>query len=328
MSEPLMMREAFGKALVEIGKERPHMVVVDADLAVSTKLSHFRDAFPDRFIQVGVAEQNMMGVAAGLAYAGLVPFTATFACFFKRALDQIRCLIAQPRANVKMIGCYAGLCSGLSGKSHQTVQDIAIFRSMPFVKVIAPLDNVEMESVLREAAADPGPVYVRLVRGPTPIIFPEGQRFVPEKAVFLRQGGDITLISTGTQAVQVLEAADILKAQGIQSTVLHVSWLKPLDEKAIIKAARASGVVMTVEEHNVIGGLGSAVSEVLSERYPVPVKRLGISEDFGQTGSYNDLLEKHGLLPAQIASAARAFIRKRREGKANRMMREPARVCS
>ena len=311
MTESLMMREAFGKTLVDLGKKYPNVTVVDADLGNSTKASLFRDEFPDRFFQVGVAEQNMVGVAAGLAYAGLVPFAVTYACFMKRGLDQIRMLVAQPKANVKLIGCYSGLCAGLSGKSHQSVQDIAIMRSMPNMQVIQPLDVIEMESVLKVITAEPGPVYVRLVRGPTPIVFSKNERFKPQKAIFLRQGKDIALISTGTQTAQVLEAADILKQEGIDPCVLHVSWLKPIDEESIIKAAKNTGIVVTVEEHSIIGGLGSAVTEVLSEYYPTPVKRLGIRDSFGQTGSISDLMEKFELTPSQIASATRSFLRKK-----------------
>ena len=311
MSEPLMMREAFGKALVDLGMKHPNIVVLDADLANSTKASFFRDEFPDRFFQVGVAEQNMLGVAAGLAYVGLIPFAVTYACFLKRGLDQIRILIAQPKANVKLIGSYSGLCAGLSGKSHQTVQDIAIMRSMPNMTVVAPLDIVETANVLRVITAKPVPVYVRLVRGPTSVVFSKDERFIPEKAIFLRTGTDIALISTGTQTVQVLEAADILKAKGINPCVLHVCWIKPIDEESIVKAAKNTGMVMTIEEHNIIGGLGSAVAEVLSEYHPTPIKRLGIRDTFGQTGSPSDLIEKYELTGAQIASRACTFLKRK-----------------
>jgi transketolase len=314
MGEPLMMREAFGRVLVDLGRRHPDVVVLDADLANSTKACYFRDQFPDRFFQLGVAEQNMVAVAAGLAYEGLIPFVVTYASFLcKRGLDQIRILIAQPKANVKLIGCYSGLSSGLNGKSHQTVQDIAIMRSMPDMKVVEPLDVVEMASVLKVITTEPGPFYVRLVRGPTAVVFSENEKLSCCKGVFLREGSDIALISTGTQTVSVLEAADILKAQGIDAEVLHLSWIKPIDEKAIVRAARRAGVVVTIEEHNIIGGLGSAVAEVLSEYYPVPLKRLGIGDSFGQTGSVNDLMEKYELTPVQIASKASAFLKKNRK---------------
>ena len=314
MSEPLMMREAFGRVLVDLGRRYPDITVLDADLASSTKACYFRDEFPDRFFQIGVAEQNMVGIAAGLAYAGLTPFVVTYACFLcKRSLDQIRILIAQPKANVKLIGCYSGLSSGLNGKSHQAVQDIAIMRSMPNMRVIEPIDIFDMAHVLKAITVEAGPFYVRLVRGPTPTVFSENREILPRKGVFLRWGNDITLISTGTQTIPVLEAADILKAEGIHAGVLHVSWIKPIDEKAVLKAARESGIVMTIEEHNIIGGLGSAVAELLSEYHPVPLKRLGVKDSFGQTGSIGDLREKYGLAPMQIASSARAFLRKKRK---------------
>lgn len=329
MAESVMMRDVFGKALAGIGKEFPDVVVVDADLANGTKSGMFRDEFPDRFFQVGVAEQNMVGVAAGLAYAGFIPFAVTYACFLcKRGLDQIRVLIAQPEANVKLIGCYSGLSAGLNGKSHQSVQDTAIMRSMPNMVVVEPLDVVEMAAVLQEVASRRGPAYVRLIRGPSPVIFPADERFSPGKAIILRQGTDVTLIGSGTQTAHVLEAAGLLKEQGIDACVLHVSWIKPLDEQAVVNAARQSGIVVTVEEHNVIGGLGSAVTEVLSEHCPVPVKRLGIRDSFGRTGSLGELRDRYGLSPAQIAAEAREFMRRNSRSSKRKAPRAASRVCA
>lgn len=312
MTKMIAQRVAFGETLVELAAQDPRLVVLDGDLGTSTRVDLFAEAYPDRFFQMGVAEQNMFGVAAGLATIGLVPFISTFACFTaKRALDQIRIAIAQPKLNVKFIGAFSGLLTGKTGKTHQAVQDIAVFRAMPNVVSIAPVDALEVRKALPAILAYDGPVYLRLTRDPCPVILTEDYRFVIGKAVVLREGNDIALIGTGQQSQRCLEAADILAEDGIQAHVLHVPTLKPLDEEAIVQAAARTGLVVTAEEHTIIGGLGGAVAELLGERYPVPMKRVGLRDTFGESGSNDALLEKYGLSPKHVAQAAREVLKSR-----------------
>jgi len=312
MTEMIAQRIAFGETLIELADRDPRVVVLDGDLGTSTRADIFAEAYPDRFFQMGLAEQNMFGVAAGLATLGLVPFVSTFACFAaKRALDQIRIVIAQTKLNVKFIGGYSGLLTGKTGKTHQAVQDIAVFRAMPNVVSIAPVDGIEVRKAMRAILAYDGPVYLRLTRDPCPGIVNEDYRFVIGKAVVLREGNDVTLISTGQQSQRCLEAADILSKEGIEAYVLHVPTLKPLDEEAIVQAAVRTGLVVTAEDHSIIGGLGGAVAEVLGERHPLPMKRVGLRDTFGESGPNEELLEKFGLTPGHVAQAARDIVKSR-----------------
>lgn len=312
MNEKIPQRLAFGETLVTLGHEDPRIVVLDGDLSPSSRVDLFGQAYPQRFFQMGIAEQNMFGVAAGMASLGLIPFAVTFACFTaKRALDQIRIVIAQPRLNVKMVGAYSGLLAGKTGKTHQSVQDMAIFRAMPNVVTVAPMDAVEVRKALRAVAAYEGPVYLRLTRDPCPVIFDEQYDFVIGRGVVLREGSDITLMGTGQQSQRCLEAADILEQAGIRAHVLHLPTLKPLDEEAVLKAAGRTGLVVTAEDHTIIGGLGGAVAELLSERHPLPLKRVGIRDLYGETGPNEPLLEKYGLTPAHVARAARELLERR-----------------
>jgi transketolase len=302
-------RDAFGAALVAAGSRDPRVVVLDADLATSTKASVFAEVFPDRFFEIGIAEQNMMGIAAGMAAMGLVPFTSTFACFAsKRATDQIRVAIAQPRANVKITGAYSGLLAGKTGKTHQSVQDIAIFRSMPEMTVVVPADATEVGAAVAAAVAYDGPVYLRLTRDPGPLVFPPGHEFRPGRAELLREGSGVSVITTGLMTPRALEAAERLAAEGLSVLVLHVGTVKPLDETAVIEAAARTGLVVTAEEHSVIGGLGGAVCELLSERHPVRVRRVGIDDVFGESAPNDALLEKYGLTAGHIAAACRDLV--------------------
>jgi transketolase len=302
--EMIAQRDAFGTALVELGRNDSKIVVLDADLATSTKADMFAQAFPDRFFQMGCAEQNMFGAAAGLATLGFIPFAVTFACFTaKRALDQIRIAIAQPHINVKMVGAYSGLLTGKTGKTHQSVEDMAVFRAMPGVVTIAPVDGREVRRAMEAIVDYDGPVYLRLTRDPCPVVMPDGYEFEIGRAVLMREGGDVTLIGTGQKTIDCLEAARLLADDGIAATVLHVPTLKPLDEVAIIKAAARSGRVVTVEDHSIIGGLGGAVAELLGERYPLPIRRVGYQDTFAESGSNQDLLEKYGLNPRHIVEA-------------------------
>ena len=250
LGEPVAARDAFGRALVELGRVDERVVALDADLASSTKISMFAEAFPERFFQIGIAEQNMTSIAAGLAAMGLVPFTSTFACFAsKRATDQIRIGIAQPRMNVKLTGAYSGLLAGKTGKTHQSVQDLAILRTMPEMTVIAPGDGVETAKAVWASAAYDGPVYLRLTRDPSPVLFGDDYDFVIGRAVTLREGTDVTVITTGSMASRAVEAAAAMAAEGLSLHVLHVPTVKPLDVAAIVAAAERTGLVVTAEEH-------------------------------------------------------------------------------
>jgi transketolase len=299
------MRDAWGETLVELAGRYPELVVLDGDLANSTRADIFAEAVPDRFFEMGIAEQNMLGVAAGLATVGYVPWISTFAAFLaKRALDQIRVVVAQPHLNVKMCGSYSGILTSKTGKTHQSVEDIAIFRAMPGVVTIAPADVVEMRAAMITMMETPGPVYLRLTRDPSPVIFPDDYQFEIGAGVVLRDGGDIGLISTGVQTIRTLEAAELLAASGIDATVLHLPTLKPLDVDAIVRVAERTGAIVTAEDHSIIGGLGGAVAEALAEHRPTWVRRVGWQDTYGESAPNDALLEKYGLTPAHVAHAA------------------------
>jgi transketolase len=306
------LREVFGQTVSDLADTDPRIVMLDADTASSTKADIFQKAHPERFLQMGIAEQNMLGVAAGLATTGFVPFVSTFVAFaVVRPLDQIRVLIAQTGLNVKICGGYAGLFTGVTGKTHLIVDDLSIMRAMPGMVTVAPADDVEVAQVLRWAAGFNGPVYVRLVRDATPRLFDDSYTFAPGRAVVVRSGGDVTLISTGTQTPRVVDAAEILAARGIEALVLHVPTLKPLDVEAIVQAADRAPMVVTVEEGTVIGGLGGAVAETLSERRPTVVKRIGLQDVFGESASNDELLELYGLSAVRVADQVEALLEAR-----------------
>lgn len=309
MRQLLSMRDGFGEALVELGRRNPNVVALDADLASATKLSAFAAEFPERFFQIGIAEQNMACVAAGLATLGFTPFIASFATFVSsRIADQVRTSIAQPRLSVKIIGPYSGLMTGRTGKTHQAIEDIALYRGMPDIAVVAPADSIETGQAVAAIADYPGPVYLRLTRDPAPVLFDASHIFRVGEAYLLRQGRSVTLISTGGMLPTTLDAAELLSAEDLDATVLHVPTIKPLDVEAVVAAARTSGRVITVEEHNICGGLGAAITETLSETYPVPVHRVGIQDTFGESGPNEPLMEKYGLTVQSIAAAARAWV--------------------
>lgn len=303
------MRDAWGQGLVDLAAGDDRLVVLDGDLANSTKADIFAKAYPDRFFEMGIAEQNMLGVAAGLATTGYVPWISTFAAFLaKRALDQIRVVIAQPGLNVKMAGSYSGILTGKTGKTHQAVEDIAVFRAMPNVVTIAPVDAVELRKTMAAMMEDDRPTYLRLTRDPSPVIFDEDREFQIGKGILLREGGDIGIISTGVQTVRALEAADLLAASGIQASVLHLATLKPLDVDAIVALASTTGAIVTAEDHSIIGGLGGAVAEVLGEHLPTHMRRIGIRDVYGESGPNDALLEKYELTPRHIAGAAESLL--------------------
>ncbi len=312
MAQELSQRVVFGETLVELASQDSRVVCLDGDLATSTRTDMLFKAHPDRFFMMGIAEQNMFGVAAGMASVGLIPFVSTFACFTaKRALDQIRIVIAQPGLNVKFIGAYSGILTGKTGKTHQSVEDLTVFRAMPNVVSIAPIDGVEVRQAMHAMVEYDGPVYLRLTRDPMPVIMGDSYQFQIGKAVTLREGKDITLIGTGEQTQRCLDAANLLAADGISAFVLHVPTLKPLDVEAIVNAAAATGLVVTAEDHSILGGLGGAVAEVLGEEYPVPMKRIGLRDTFGESASNAPLLEKYGLTARHVAAAAKTLLEKR-----------------
>ncbi|MFL5761808.1 MAG: transketolase family protein [Thermomicrobiales bacterium] len=303
------LRDAWGEHLVKLADRYPELVVLDGDLANSTKADIFANARPDRFFEMGIAEQNMIGVAAGMATVGFVPWISTFTAFIaKRALDQIRVVVAQPHLNVKLCGGYSGILTGKTGKTHQSVEDLAIFRAMPGVTTIVPADAVELRSAMDAMMETAGPMYLRLTRDPSPCIFPSDYRFAIGRAVQVRSGADVAIISTGVQTIRALEAADVLAQEGISASILHVPTLKPLDEDAIINVAEKTRAVVTAEDHSIIGGLGGAVAEVLSEHLPTRLKRVGWQDVYGESGPNDALLEKYRLTGRHVADAARSLI--------------------
>jgi len=286
------LRDVFGDTLVSLGSTNPNVVVLDADLANSTKADKFAKMYPGRFLQMGIAEQNFVGVAVGLASLGYVPWLSTFTVFFThRALDPIRMLVAQTHANVKIGAAYAGVMTGLTGKTHHDVQDLAIMRAMPDMTVVAPADAIEGEAIIRWATEYEGPVYVRLARDASPNVFDEQYRFVPGQTISLKEGSDVLLISTGPQSVRCLQAAELLHGQGISAGVLHLPSIKPVNKEEIVSAAEKAKVVVTVEEHTIYGGLGGLVAEVLSEASPRRVIRFGIEDRWGESAPNDYLLD-------------------------------------
>jgi len=312
MSSMIATRDAYGEVLATLGEENNNIVVLDADLSGSTKTSLFAKKFPERFFNMGIAEGNMIGTAAGLAAAGKVPFASTFAIFaVGRAWEQVRQSVAYPKANVKIVATHSGVTVGEDGGSHQSVEDIAIMRAVPNMTVIVPADGIETALAVRAAADFNGPVYVRLGRGKVPTIFDDSYRFSIGKGVQLRAGNDLTLIGTGLMTAQALLAADILQQEGISARVLHIATIKPLDEELILAAARETGAILTAEEHSVIGGLGGAVAELLAERCPVRLKRVGIQDRFGLSGKGDELLKYFGLMPENLVDAAKELLARR-----------------
>jgi transketolase len=313
MAEMIAARDAFGQALIDLGHVDPRVLVLDADVGSSTKASMFESAHPDRFLQIGIAEQNMVGIAAGLAHMGFVPFVNTLACFAaKRMTDQVRIMVAQPKLPVVVTGGYSGLLAGKTGKTHQSVQDAAIYRTMPGMAVVVPGDAVEVRKAVFAAAAYGKPVYLRLTRDPSPVIFGDDYDFQIGKAVLVREGSDVTVMTTGLMLPRAVEAADALAQEGISVHLLHVPSLKPLDEEAIVNAAEKTGLVVTAEEHSILGGLGGAVAECLCEHSPTLMKRIGIRDTFGESAPNDDLLIKYGLMPSDIAGAAKLLLQSRK----------------
>jgi len=309
MAGKASLREAYGKTLVELGRQNPDIVVLDGDLSKSTMTLFFAKEFPDRFFDCGIAEQNLMGIAAGLACCGKIPFASTFAVFAPgRCFDQIRVSIAQSHHNVKIVTTHGGLTVGEDGASHQAIEDLSLITSMPGMTVVVPSDAVETAQVVKTAAATKGPFYIRLSRMEWPIVNDETYQFKLGKAAQLRQGKQATIIAMGLMVSNALEAADKLKLDGIDCRVLNMATLKPIDEAAIVQAARDTGAIVTAEEHLEHGGLGGAVAEVLAKTVPTPMQFVGVNDVYGQSGKPMELLEKYGLTAKDIEQATRRVI--------------------
>ncbi len=306
-------RNYYGKALAELAKTRKDVVVLDADLAGSTKTSDFEKVAPERFVEVGIAEQNMIGVAAGLAASGKTVFASTFAVFATgRCWEQIRLAVAYPKNNVKIVSTHCGISVGEDGASHQGLEDISIMRSIPNMVVISPADAYEAYAATMALADYKGPCYMRLGRADFPIITKEGEKFEIGKAKVIREGKDITLLGTGQMVSACLQAAEELEVKGISAEVINVSTIKPLDTECIRRSVSKTGCAVTAEEHSIIGGLGSAVAELLSEEGPAPLTRVGTKDTFGESGKAELLMEKYGLTAKDIVKAAEVSISKKK----------------
>lgn len=302
-------REAYGNALAAVGAKNKNIVVLDADLSKSTKTNVFKEQFPDRFFNVGIAEQNLISVGAGLAAAGKIPFVSSFAMFATgRAFEQIRNAVCYPKLNVKVCATHAGITVGEDGATHQSLEDIACMRVLPNMTVVVPADEAETTSVIEWAANYQGPVYVRLGRAGVDDTTPAGYQFVPGKSQTLVEGSDLTIIACGALVGPALEGAKELVQAGISARVINMASIKPIDKDAIVKAAQETGAILTAEEHNVVGGLGSAVAEVVVQEAPVPMAFVGVQDSFGESGTPKELMAKYGLTAKDIVAAAKNLV--------------------
>ena len=310
MADKIATREAYGDALVEFGAKYENIVVFDADLAEATKTCKFKKAFPDRFFDCGIAEGNMVSVAAGVATTGMIPFCSSFAMFTAgRAFEPIRNAIGYPHLNVKIGATHAGITVGEDGATHQCLEDLGTMRTIPGMTILNPADAVEARAAVEAAINYVGPVYMRFGRAAVPVLFDkETYKFEIGKGIQMAEGKDVTLVATGIMVAMALEAKELLKAEGIDARVINISTIKPLDKEIILRAAAETGAIVTAEEHNVIGGLGSAVAEAVCEGCPVPVVRVGVEDTFGRSGKVPPLLEYYGLTPANIAAKAKLAI--------------------
>ncbi|MCR5719739.1 MAG: transketolase family protein [Lachnospiraceae bacterium] len=310
MADMKATREGYGEALLELGNELQSVVVMDADLAGATRTGVFKKAFPDRFFNAGIAEANMMGIAAGLSLSGKIPFVSSFAMFATgRAYEQVRNSIGYPHLNVKICASHAGITVGEDGASHQCIEDISLMRGIPGMVVISPADVVEAKAATKAAAYYKGPVYIRYGRSNVPVINDrDDYKFEIGKGTLIKEGKDVTIVATGICVDSSIKAAEALKSEGIDAEVINISTIKPLDTEIILKSAKKTKKVVTVEEHSIIGGLGSAVCEFLSENYPVKVLRVGIKDVFGESGSAAALFEKYGLDSKGVTKAVKEFL--------------------
>lgn len=295
------IRSAYGKTLVELGKTNENIVVLDADLACSTQTAMFGKEFPERFFNMGIAEQDMIATAAGLASQGKIPFASTFAMFATgRTYDQIRNSIAYPEFNVKIVATHGGITVGEDGASHQALEDVALMRNIPHMTVIVPADCKECEEVIKYAATHKGPMYIRIARTNVPDVFGDDYKF-DLKGKIITEGKDVTIVTNGETLAEVIECAQLLKDKGIEAEIVHLPVVKPIDDAIILESAKKTGFIVTVENHSIIGGLGSAICEVLSEKMPTPVYRIGINDEFGQSGEQRELMKFYGLTSDKLA---------------------------
>ncbi|RMD51950.1 MAG: transketolase family protein [Nitrospirae bacterium] len=309
LSPPMATRNAYGEVLAELGAEREEIVVLDADVSVSTRTILFARRFPERFFNMGIAEQDMIGTAAGLALVGKVPFASSYAVFATgRAWEQIRQSICYPNLNVKIVASHSGLTVGEDGASHQALEDIGVMRVLPNMTVVVPADAIETTMAVRAAVEHIGPMYIRIGRPKVPRVIPEDYEFKIGRAYVYHMGKDINIIAAGVMVGESLKACEILQREGIDAGLINMSTIKPLDGEILIEAAKTSGKIITAEEHSIIGGLGSAVAEYLSEHYPTPVKRIGVNDMFGRSGSAEDLLRIYQLTSHDIATKVKEFL--------------------
>lgn len=314
MTEAVVKKSArgeYGLTLADLGKTNKNIVVIDCDLSGSTMTKYFREAFPERHFNVGIAEQDAVTTAVGLSTTGKIPFVSTFAVFASgRAWEQIRNGVCYPNFNVKIVATHCGITVGEDGASHQALEDVAIMRAIPNITVIAPADATEVREVITWAAEYKGPVYVRVSRANLPVIFKQGEyKFNPNKAVVMREGKDVTVVTNGETTCEVLGAAEILAKEGISLEVVHVPVVKPLDTTTIVESAKKTGKVVTVENHSVIGGLGGAVCEALSENHPTKVLRIGTYDQFGQSGTADELMDYYGFTAEKLAAKIKGFVK-------------------
>ena len=312
MGENIMIatRDSYGNALCELGAEHENLIVLDADLAAATKTAVFKKAYPERHIDCGIAESNMAGIAAGLSTCGFVPFMSSFAMFAAgRAFEQVRNSIGYPHLNVKIGATHAGISVGEDGATHQCCEDIALMREIPGMVVINPCDDVEARAAVKAAYYHEGPVYLRFGRLAVPVFHSEDYKFEIGKGELVKEGSDVTIIANGLMVAEAIEAGKQLEKDGINAEIINIATIKPLDKELVAASARKTGKVITVEEHNIVGGLGEAVCSALSEEYPVPVKRIGINDEFGHSGPAKDLLKQFGLSAENIVKVAKEFLK-------------------
>jgi transketolase len=310
MLEMIATRDAYGETLVELGKQNKRVVVLDADLSGSTKTAKFARTFPDRFFNAGVAEQNLIGMAAGLAACGKIVFASSFAIFLTgRAWEQIRNTVVSAGLNVKIVSSHGGVSVGEDGLSHQSIEDVSLMRSIAEMTVVVPADGRETARAIRKAAEIHGPIYIRLGRAKVPVVTRDEDPFEVGKAIILRPGGDAAIIACGVMVSKALEAASLLEKEGIAARVINMHTIKPIDKGAVISAARETGALVTAEEHSIVGGLGSAVCEVLAEECPAPLRRIGVQDMFGQSGSPEELFREYHLEASDIVKAVKEAVR-------------------
>lgn len=308
-AKKIATRDSYGKALVALGEKTSNVVVMDADLAGATKTAVFKNAYPERFFDCGIAEANMMGVAAGLSTMGIVPFVSTFAMFAAgRAFEQVRNTIGYPHLNVKICATHGGISVGPDGASHQCCEDFALMRTIPDMTVMCPSDDVEARQMIQAAYEMEGPVYIRFARSGTPVYHEESYRFSIGKGEMVKDGKDIAIVATGIMVPEAVRAAEILAEEGVSARVINMATIKPLDKEIVLQAAEECGKIVTVEEHSIIGGLGEAVCSLLAETNPVPVKRVGVNDEFGHSGLAEDLLKQFGLCGENISAKAKELL--------------------